>query len=136
MKLSRNNLVQFCTFIVVGVVNTAFSYLIYAAGLALGLHFALANLVAMVTGILFSFKSQGRLVFGNRDGGLIWRFAASWFCIWLFNIGLIAMLTRYTDLNAYVTGALALIPVTLISFVAQKFFVFGGESQKKMPPAA
>ena len=136
MTLSRESLLQFGKFILVGVVNTGFSYLIYAVGLAFGLHYALANLTAMITGILFSFKSQGHLVFDNRDGKLIWRFAASWFCIWLFNIGLIALLARYTALNAYITGALALVPVTLISFVVQKFFVFGRNPQKKMPPAA
>lgn len=124
---------QFCRFVGVGVMNTGFSYLIYALGLALGLHYALANLTAMVTGILFSFKSQGRLVFDNRDGSLLWKFAGFWFCIWLFNIGLIALLTRYAKLDAYLAGAVALLPVTLISFFVQKYFVFGARRQKKMP---
>lgn len=124
---------------VVGVANTGFSYLIYAMGLALGLHYAVANLVAMVTGILFSFKSQGRFVFNNRDTRLIWRFSGTWVCIWLFNIAFIALLTRQTTWDAYAAGAIALVPVTLISFVAQKYFVFSkvkDDTQKKMPPAS
>ena len=122
----RQALWQFLRFVAVGVMNTGFSYLIYAIGLALGLHYALANLIAMITGILFSFKSQGHLVFQNRNSNLLRRFAASWFCIWLFNIGLIALMTRCTPFDAYVTGALALVPVTLLSFVVQKYYVFAG----------
>ena len=133
---NRASVWQFCKFVVVGSLNTAFSYLMYAAGLALGLHFTVANLIAMIIGILLSFKSQGALVFNNRDSKLIWRFVIAWIGIWLCNIGLIELLTRFTQANAYVAGALSLAPMIPLSFVVQKFFVFADDPQKKMPPAA
>lgn len=115
---------QFARFVAVGLVNTGFSYLVYAIGLLVGLHFAFANLVAMVTGILFSFKSQGHIVFFNTEPRLLLRFALSWFLIWTLNVGGIYLLVDKLGLNAYVAGALCLGPVVVLSFFIQKYFVF------------
>ena len=75
-------------------------------------------------GILFSFRTHGALVFGNRDGRLIFRFAACWGIIYLVNIALIGGLTRL-GLSDYVAGALTVLPVALLSYLMQKFLVFG-----------
>lgn len=114
---------QFARFIVVGVLNTAFSYSVYAAMLFVGLTYTLANLVALLVGVLFSFRTQGRWVFHNRDDRLLVRFAACWGLVWLINIGLISVLVR-GGLNAYGAGALALVPVTVVSYFLQKLLVF------------
>jgi putative flippase GtrA len=116
---------QFVRFVMVGVVNTGFSYAVYAVLLYLGLPYALANLGATLLGILFSFGTHGRLVFGNHDLRLFVRFAACWLVIYAFNVGLIAGFIRL-GLDAYVAGALALVPVVIASFLVQKFLVFGG----------
>ena len=121
---------QLFKFLVVGVLNTGFSYAIYACFLWLGLPFALANLGAVLLGILFSFRTQGKLVFGNSDGRLVYRFAACWAIIYGVNIGLISMLMR-AGLNAYWAGAIALLPITCISYFVQRFLVFGS-----VPPAS
>ena len=115
---------QFVRFVLVGMLNTGFSYGVYAAFLYLGLPFALANLLALLLGIAFSFRTQGALVFGNRDPRLIVRFAACWLLIFGCNIGLIALLMR-AGLDAYTAGALALLPVTLVSYFVQRLLVFG-----------
>ena len=114
---------QFVRFLIVGGVNTAFSYAVYACLLYAGLPYVAANFGALVAGTLFSFRTQGRFVFGNRDGRLIVRFAACWCAIFLVNITLIRLLIAL-GFNAYWAGALAMIPVTLLSFVMQKFLVF------------
>ncbi len=111
-------------FLLVGGVNTAFSYAVYVIALYAGLPYALANLSALLLGILFSFRTQGALVFGNRDGSLIWRFAAAWGVIYVFNIGLIGFLLR-AGLNAYVAGAVALPFTSVLSYFMQKRVVFG-----------
>lgn len=121
---ARKDLVQFARFVVVGVLNTAFSYAIYALLLYFGFNYAVANLTALVIGVLFSFKTQGRLVFANADNGRIVRFAAVWAVLYFFNIFVIS---RFIALgfDPYVSGAFALPFSTVLSFVAQKFFVFG-----------
>lgn len=120
---------EFLRFVLVGCLNTGFSYSLYALFLWLGLNFALANLLAFVISLLFSFGTQGKLVFGNHDWRLLWRFVLAWIVIYLFNVGLIALLVRM-HLSPYLAGALALVPVTLLSYLVQKFVVFGASRSR------
>jgi len=114
---------QIVRFVLVGVLNTAFSYLVYAALLYLGLNFATANFGACALGILFSFRTQGVLVFRNPAPHLLLRYSLFWLVIYLCNIGLIKLFILF-GLNAYVAGALALPPIVAMSFILQKYFVF------------
>lgn len=110
-------------FILIGILNTGFSYLIYAVLLFAGLGYQLANLFCLVVGILFSFKTQGHLVFDNPDNRLLGRFILSWALIYFCVIILIG---RIIDLGfgAYAAGALALPFSVALSYLAQKYFVF------------
>lgn len=110
-------------FILIGAMNTAFSYGLYALFLSLGLSFQLGNLFALIIGIIFSFVTQGAFVFGNREKRLIGRFALVWIVIYFFNIVLIGQFLKI-GLDAYSSGALAIIPCTLLSYLFQKFYVF------------
>lgn len=114
---------QWVRFVLVGGINTTFSYFVYAGLLYVGLPYVAANFGALVAGILFSFRTQGHFVFGNRAGRLIGRFASAWLAIWIFNIFLISLFVRL-GLNAYWAGAIAMLPVTLVSYFAQKYLVF------------
>jgi putative flippase GtrA len=114
---------QFIRFLVVGVVNTLFSYLVYAGLLFLGVNFAVANLGAVALGVLFGFKTQGTWVFRNSSNRLLRKYAAFWIVIYMLNIGLIKALMTF-GLNAYWAGALALAPVALASYLVQKYIVF------------
>lgn len=118
---------QFLRFLVVGVLNTAISYLIYAALLAIGLNFAYANLGAVLLGIVISFKNHARLVFRQNDNRLIVRYACFWLLIYGANIAIIAWL-KSLGFNSYSAGAVALAPIVVLSFVLQKFFVFRDRS--------
>jgi putative flippase GtrA len=114
---------QMLRYIVVGGLNTGFSYAIYAALVFAGLGYALANLLALMTGILISFKTQGRFVFNNSANRLLGRFILGWALIYLCTITLIGRIIAI-GLDAYSAGALSL-PFSIgLSFVVQKFFVF------------
>jgi putative flippase GtrA len=115
---------QFVRFVLIGGLNTGVSYGLYAGFLSLGLHYALANLLALLLSILFSFRTQGAFVFRNTDARLLWRFGLAWSAIFLFNLGVIRLLI-HLGMNAYVAGALALAPVTVLSYFVQKLVVFG-----------
>lgn len=119
-------------FVLVGVVNTGFSFGIYLLCVHLGMPFALASLVSIVLGIGFSFKTQGALVFSNRDGRLFGRFVAVWAVIYLFNIGVIYVLVQL-GLSASWAGAVAIAPTTVASFLAQRFFTFGRPAVRPAP---
>ncbi len=115
---------QFVRFLLVGGINTLFSYMVYAGLLYLGLPYAVANFGALSLGVLFSFRTQGRLVFGNTDGRRIFRFAGVWGLIFLVNITIIWSLVRL-GLNAYLAGAVAMAPVIVLSYFLQRLLVFG-----------
>lgn len=119
---------QFIRFLLVGCVNTGFSYGLYALFLWVGLNFAVANGLAFVISLLFSFRTQGMLVFRNPEPRLILRFVMMWAVIYLFNIALISGLMRL-GMSAYLAGAVALVPVTLLSYLIQRFVVFGAPSR-------
>jgi putative flippase GtrA len=119
-RLLRHQIVRF---VIVGTINTGAAYAAYATLLYAGLPYAAASLGALVLGLLFSFRTQGALVFGNRDGRLFFRFAACWGAIYLLNTVLIGSLIRL-GLDAYSAGALAIVPVTVFSYLTQKFLVF------------
>ena len=114
---------RFLRFLLVGVVNASFSYAVYALLLFAGLQFALANFLAMVCGILFSFQTQGRLVFENKDQRLIWRYAFFWCLLYVCNIALIKLMLM-GGLDAYSAGALALPVMAMLSYFMQKLLVF------------
>ncbi|WP_343623465.1 GtrA family protein [Roseateles puraquae] len=115
----------FLRFLIVGALNTALAYAVYALLLWLGLAYGWANLGSLVVGILVSFFLQGRLVFGSHDNRLLPRFVLCWLILYALNVALIAGLMRL-GLNAYTAGALALLPMALGSFLVQRTFVFGG----------
>lgn len=114
---------HFVRFILVGILNTSFSYLIYAGFLFVGFNYALANLLALITGILFSFKTQGHFVFHNPDNRLLGRFILSWGLIYICTIIFIGRIIAL-GLDAYSAGALALPLSVLLSYLTQKHFVF------------
>lgn len=110
-------------FLLIGGVNTAFSYCLYALFLFLGMNYAFSNLLALLVSILFSFRMQGKFVFGNTKKRLLGRFILVWIVIYFANIFLIRELIQW-GLNAYISGALAIIPIAVLSYFFQKFFVF------------
>ena len=126
---------QFLRFLFVGSVNTSLSYGLYALFLWLGLNYVLANGLAFVMSLLLSFATQGTFVFRSTDPRRLPRFVLAWVCIYGFNIALIGLL-MHLGLSAYAAGAAALVPVTLLSYVAQKRVVFRALTPVPRAPAA
>jgi putative flippase GtrA len=110
-------------FLIVGVFNTCFGYFSYVAFLALGFSVAWASLIALVLGIVWSFTTQGTLVFKNATRVTFVKFTLNWVMLYFVNLGTIYLLMQF-KLNAYMAGALATIPVTAISYFSMKYLVF------------
>jgi len=115
---------QVIRFIAVGIVNTVFGYSTYALLIFFGLTYFYAVLFATILGVLFNFKTTGKIVFKNHDHSLIFRFVAVYVIIYLLNIFFL-WLFQYLGLrNMYINGLLLLVPLAAVSFVLNKFFVF------------
>lgn len=117
-------------FILVGVLNTTFSYLTYSGFLFVGFGYQLANFLSLVAGILFSFKTQGHLVFDNPDNRLMGRFVISWILIYLCTITIIGRIMAL-GFDAYSAGALALPFSVALGYPIQKYLVFSQSATKK-----
>lgn len=110
-------------FILVGVVNTAWSYALYAALLYAGFSLGLASLLTIAGSVVFGFLTQGCLVFGGTSTRAIARFATVWAFIYVVYLGIVLMAER-CGINNYWGGLLAVPMVAVLSYVLQRHFVF------------
>jgi putative flippase GtrA len=115
---------QFHRFLAVGVLNTAVGYGLFVLFIFIGLHYVLASLFATVLGVLFNFHSIGKLVFGRHDYRLIFRFFAVYGVTYLLSIAFLAVFDFF-GVDMYLAGALLLAPMAVISFLLNKYHVFG-----------
>ena len=115
---------QALKFLLVGILNTAFGYGLFSLFIYVGLHYSLAVLLSTIFGVLFNFKTIGKLVFGCSDNRLIFRFILVYVIIYLLNIFFLWLFKRLGFENMYLNGFVLLIPLAAVSFLSNKFFVF------------
>ncbi len=121
----------FIRFLIVGVVNTAFSYTLYAILILTGLPYLWAFSISYIIGVLFNFQTFGRLVFKNKNNKLIFRFIGVYVVIYLLNAeGLrIADALNFNiehKTKMLIASAILVLPMAMLSFVLNKLFVFRG----------
>ncbi len=115
---------QFIRFLLIGTLNTAVAYCLYALFIFSGLHYALAVLCSTLLGIGFSFKTFGKWVFFNPDNRRIFRFFAVYTGCYFLNVGILKCLTFFGLKNLYLAGLVSSFLVAIVSFFFNKFFVF------------
>lgn len=113
---------KFFKFLFVGVLNTAFSYTIYAILVTFGLIANLALFFQYILGVLWNFKTTGIIVFKNHDNRLIFKFIASYVITFIINSILLDILIKYV--NEYLAQAILVLPIALLSFLIFKLWVF------------
>ena len=77
-----------------------------------------------ILGVLFNFKTMGKLVFGRSDNGLIFRFMLVYIITYFLNIFFLWLFKWLGFDNMYISGFVLLIPLAAVSFLLNKFFVF------------
>jgi putative flippase GtrA len=112
-------------YVLVGAINTAFSYGLYAACIFAGAGYSVASAVSMIGGILFSHQTTGSLVFRSAGRGTLWKFAACYLVVYAFTLALLAAMDA-AGIDAYLAGLLAAAPAALLSFTLLKLLVFRG----------
>lgn len=110
-------------FYLVGLLNTAFGYLAFALLIFIGLTYAYAALIATSMGVIFNYFTTGNLVFKRKKASLL-KFALFYAAIYLLNITICAILKKITALNDYYLGFIITCFLSIISYLANKFFVF------------
>ena len=114
---------RFLRFLVVGVINTLFSYTIYALLTFLGVHYSLSIFLANGLGVLFNSKTIGKFVFNVRENHFIFRFFLIYLVIYILSVFSVKFLLQI-QVNKYLAGGLIALPMAILSFTLNKKFVF------------
>ncbi|TRU97451.1 MAG: GtrA family protein [Microcystis wesenbergii Mw_QC_S_20081001_S30D] len=133
--LKKNKLVgivkkhKFARFLLVGVLNTLFSYFLYGTLILIGLDYKYAVLLATILGVLFNFQTTGKLVFGSKNNKLIFRFVLVYVVTFLLNVEVLRIVDAIDigieqKTKMLIAGAILLLPMAVISFILIKLFVF------------
>lgn len=110
-------------FLVIGALNTGFSYSIFALLLFFGFGIEIGSFLALLVGILFSYITQSSIVFQHTSIGAFVRFILMWGVIYVINLVIIWAVMVF-GASTYLAAAIATGPVTVISYFLQKLAVF------------
>ena len=117
---------QLARFFGVGIINTAFGYSVYSFIIFLGYSFFLAALFSQIIGTLFNYKTISTFVFPSNGVNRLHRFIIVYIASYVINVITLGILINL-GYNAYVSGAIIIIPMALLTFYLNKHFVFNNE---------
>jgi putative flippase GtrA len=116
--------ISYVKFLFVAGINTCFGYLIYVGCVYLLKNVYASVVVATIIAVLFNFNTYKRIVFKSKDNSRIFRF----FGVYLFTMGIQMSLLKLLALagitNAYIAGAILTLPMSFMSFLLMRKFVF------------
>jgi putative flippase GtrA len=113
-------------FLVVGALNTAVGYALYATFYLLLGAPRLSLILATVVGVIFNFFSTGRIVFANKSATAFPRFIAGYAVTLGLNIVLLDVMIRF-GLHPLWAQLCALLIVVPLSYGINAFLVFSGK---------
>jgi putative flippase GtrA len=114
---------RFIKFLFVGGLNTLFGYGMFALFIYFHFHYSIASLLATMLGVLFNFKTTGKLVFKSNDNRLILRFIGVYVIVYLLNILFLKILQLF-GMNVYFSGAILIFPQAILSYLLNSRYVF------------
>jgi len=114
---------RFYIFLLIGALNTLFGYSVFALLIFVGLHYTLAVLISTCAGVLFNFKTTGKIVFNSTDNTLLFKFILVYCVLYFINI-LMLKIFLVMQINLYAGGAIAIMPMAILAFFLNKRFVF------------
>ena len=115
---------KFFKFLFVGFLNTIVSYILYAFFVLIGLIPNLALFFQYILGVLWNFKTTGVIVFKNHNNRLIFKFVGTYVITFFINSLFLNILAVQVGLNEYISQAILIFPVAVLSFLLFKFWVF------------
>ena len=114
---------EWIRFVLVGGINTAFSYGVYAAGIYAGAGYAVASAASMIAGVLFSYRTTRGLVFRRAASASLPWFIACYAVVYVFSVILLEQMDSM-GVDPYLSGLLVAIPAAVLSFLLLKLLVF------------
>jgi len=120
-KLSQKDYIRF---LLTGMLNTLFGYVLYSFFIYLSLHYTIAVFFSTVLGVLFNYNSISKLVFPYQGSSRLFPFVMVYVLVFFLNVYGLWQLEVFGFDNKYIAGAMLLLPLALLSFLLNKFWVF------------
>lgn len=117
----------FTRFLIVGCINTAFGYGIFALAIMLGAAPPVALACSLVCGVIFNFFTTGRLVFGNKSASRLPAFILCYAIVYLANLALLNLIMSF-GVGPLMAQLLSLPLVALSTFFLLKLVVYRSSS--------
>lgn len=114
---------QLLRFLIVGILNTAFGYGLYAALVAASLDPAAALLISTCGGVCFNFFTTGKLVFKSGGLNVFPRYILAYAFIYLINVALLKAMILL-GCSPYLAQIILLPIIVTLTFLIMKNFVF------------
>lgn len=108
---------------IVGSINSAFNYSLYAILIFSGLGHIIASTGAFAAGMIFNFKAHAKFVFKTKNRNSFYLYIVSWIVIYFVNIIVLDLMVR-SGVDSYLAGALLMPPLAVLAFVVLRFIVF------------
>lgn len=123
VTLKNINKNQFFKFIISGLLNTCFGFLVFAALDTTNLETWKILLLSNLTGIIFNYLLYGNFVFKDVATGSFIKYLITYLVIYFLQLILIKILDPYTH-GRLMAMLVALTPITIINYFLLKKFVF------------
>ena len=115
-------------FLIIGGINAAFSYLIFAIALYLigHEHYQLCVALQWIISSVFSFVNQKVFVFCTKGHWLeeYLKCCTTWFISYLLNVVVLELLVRFLIPNAYISQIISIFVVSVSTYILFKYFAF------------
>lgn len=132
-KLKSCIQLQFVKFLLVGGLNTLFGCLMFSTFIFLRLPFQLANLLTLILGVLFNFKTTGILVFRSHNNALIFKFLAVYLISYAVSTSGLAIFHHYGVVNIHAAFIIMVVPTTVMTYLLLKNLVFTSQCSNNEP---
>jgi putative flippase GtrA len=105
-----------------GAINALFGFGVYSALVYFGVNLFVAQIISQILGMLFNYMTYSRHVFVNNSASKT-RFVLSYVVNYMLSLAILAIASIFIK-SPYVSGALAIVVVSIINYFFLKYLVF------------
>ena len=123
---------QKARFILVGILNTAFGYLVYSLFIYIGMHYFAAQFFGSILAIAHSYLWNKYYTFKSVDKSFseVARYFSVYIVSYLVNMLLLYVFVEFFKISAYIAGLAGLFITMLMSYVGHKKVSFRQKNQE------
>ena len=115
---------KFVKYLFVGFMNTMISYIIYAIVVTILGRPSLSLGISYIICVFINFQTTGRIVFKNKNNSLIIKFFLAYVTTFIINRYFLDLFVTKLGIDKYLSQALLVLPIAMISFLILKYLVF------------